>query len=103
MILKGLRDPVGDTLVGSALVLLGFGEGTPAGAFVGGLLTTGLGGFETMFIGGLTGLYLLIVGATVSETKVRPDRCSGVLSDGDKIESGLGLPLGALFSVVVIK
>jgi hypothetical protein len=70
---------------------------------VGALLTTGLGGFETMFRGGLTGLYLLIVGAIVSDSKLRPDRCCGELSDGDKVESEMGLPLGALFSVVVIK
>lgn len=101
--LKGLRDPVGDTLVGSALVLLGLAEGTPAGVPVGVLLTTGLGGFETMFRGGLTGLYLLIVGAIVSDSRLRPDPCCGELSDGDKIESELGLPSGALFSVAVIK
>ena len=88
MMLKGLLDPVGAGLVGSELGdLIGTPEGNAVGVRVG-LGATGLGAFETTFIGGLAGLYLLIVGARVSVAKVRPWRCiiSG-FSDGDKVES----------------
>ena len=53
--------------------MMGIEEGKTVGERDG-LGATGLGAFENALIGGLIGLYLLIVGATVSVARVRPDR-----------------------------
>lgn len=78
---------------------MGVAEGSTVGTRDG-LGATGFGAFENAVSGGLTGLYLLIVGATVSVAKVRPDRCISGYSDG---ESVLSLASGVLYGVMVAK
>ena len=103
MTLKGLRDPVGVALVGSELGdLMGVAEGATVGTRDG-LGATGFGAFENAVSGGLIGLYLLIVGATVPSAKVRPDRCISGFSDGVCVESVLSLASGVLYGVMVAK